>query len=148
MLPRLLAAALTLGIRPGPRSLRALLAACDDLDARAGLGPLAFAAAPAAPIGGKSLESALAEARAALAEQGAGGDAGGGARAWQPGGVAERAAAGVMRALAFELAFGDNGGGGGGGGGGGSGAHVVARSAGVEQQGGSEAATASIPFVA
>jgi hypothetical protein len=94
---------------------------CDRLDARGGLGAFAHAAAPTASIGGVTLEAALSEARRAVAESGAaeagGGGGGSGSSSegqWQWGGEAERIAAGVMRSLAFERAFGGIGGGGGG----------------------------------
>jgi hypothetical protein len=102
-------AALRLGVRPGPRTLRALLAACDDLDARASLGPFAFAAAPPARVGGVSLREVLAAVRAEMGPAGGGGGAGADGGAWVWGGDAERAAAGVVRTLAFESSFGGGG---------------------------------------
>lgn len=89
-------AALEIGIEPGPRGRRALLAVCDDLDGRGARVPFAYAAAPAAAVGGVEAQAALAAARAALG--------GSGSAAWA--GSAGRVAAGVLRSLAFEAAFG------------------------------------------
>ena len=137
LLPRLMGAALALGVRPGARTRRALLGVCEELDARGGsgsnnggdgLGAFAYAQAPAASVGGVTLERVLALARAEVAASKAASGAAaappaGPAAPWRWGGDAERVAAGVMRALAFEHAFGaasgggsDDGGSGGGGG--------------------------------
>jgi len=113
LLPRLMAAAFSLGIHPGPRTLRALLGSCRDLDSRAGLGPFAYAHAPAAQVGGVTLQQVLAAVRAemAAAEAAAGGGSSGGAAGggeWVWGGAAERVAAAVMRTLAFERNYGSS----------------------------------------
>lgn len=124
LLPRLMGAAMAIGVVPGPRTRRAVLGALEDLDARGGgggggasggggggdgsggLGAFAYAWAPAAAVGGVSLADALSLARSELAPGAAGASA-----AWRWGGAAERVAAGVMRTLAFERAFGGGGGG-------------------------------------
>jgi hypothetical protein len=84
------------GITPGRRVRRALLAVCADLDARGTCVPYAYAAAPAAPVGGVDARAALASVHAALG--------GSNDTAWT--GTAGRVAAGVVRSLAFERTFG------------------------------------------
>jgi hypothetical protein len=130
-------AALALGITPGPRTLRALLKICADLDARAALGPFASAASPAASVAGVTLQDALARARLLLADARGGGggrsvEGCGGAAAgwegsggagigeewrWDGAGEAEQLAAALLRTLAFQATFGGGGGGGSTGGG-------------------------------
>ena len=116
LLPRLLSAALSLGMEPGSRSLHALLAACDNLDGRGGLGPFAYAAAPSGSVAGTVASDVLRSAHAALEDRNLSpaGAAGGGddgrndLACWQWGGDAERVAAGVLRTLAYQRIFGSN----------------------------------------